>query len=187
MSAKRWNSRTIDSRQCSLTNQQQIAEWIEDYGEDSDFVRVRVRGLPPNASDLQYIDSARVAPAQKRKPDYLPRDPLIVGIDVARSGSDATEIRFRRGNDARSIPPIRIQGEQSRDSMQLAAKLVQVLSNKYDGIQPTIAFVDAGMGGAIVDRCRQLGFENVVEVNFGGKTPGPALRQHAQLYVVQDA
>ena len=26
----------------------QIAEWIEDYGEDSDFVRVRaMRGLPP--------------------------------------------------------------------------------------------------------------------------------------------
>ena len=43
----RWNSRTIDSRQSSLTNKQQIAEWIEDYGEDSDFVRVRVRGLDP--------------------------------------------------------------------------------------------------------------------------------------------
>jgi hypothetical protein len=26
------------------------------YGEDSDFVRVRVRGLPPNADELQYID-----------------------------------------------------------------------------------------------------------------------------------
>ena len=37
---------TIDSRTSQFTNQAQIAEWLEDYGEDSDFVRVRVRGLP---------------------------------------------------------------------------------------------------------------------------------------------
>ncbi len=165
----RWNSRTIDSRQSSLTNKRQIADWIEDFGEDSDFVRVRVRGLAPRASDLQYIDSARVAAAQKRQPHHLPNDPLIVGMDVARGGSDATEIRFRRGTDALSIPPVRISGEESRDSMKLAAKLVQVLTTTYDGIRPTIAFVDAGMGGAIVDRCRQLGYSNVIEINFGSK------------------
>ena len=51
----RWNVVTIDSRTSRFTNQAQIAEWIEDYGEDSDFVRVRVRGLPPRASDLQFI------------------------------------------------------------------------------------------------------------------------------------
>ena len=167
----RWNSRTIDSRQSSLTNKQQIAEWIEDFGENSDFVRVRVRGLAPNASDLQYIDSALVAAAQKRQADYLPNDALIVGMDVARGGSDATEIRFRRSLDARSIPPIRISGEESRDTMQLAARLVEVLNTSYDGIKPTVAFVDAGMGGAIVDRCHQLGYLNAIEVNFGDKSP----------------
>jgi hypothetical protein len=44
----RWKSRAIDSRTCSLPNQVQIAEWLEDYKEDSDFFRVRVRGLPPS-------------------------------------------------------------------------------------------------------------------------------------------
>ena len=154
-------------------NQQQIAEWIEDAGEDSDFVRVRVRGLPPNASDLQYIDAPRVAAAQKRSADHLPNDPLIVGMDVARGGSDATVICFRRGNDARSIPPIRLTGEDSRDSTRLVDQLLQVLNNRYDGIQPSVAFVDAAMGGAIVDRCRQLGHPNVYEVNFGSKPPDP--------------
>jgi hypothetical protein len=48
----RWNHRSIDSRICMLPNKAQIAEWIEDYGEDSDFVRVRVRGLPPRAGDM---------------------------------------------------------------------------------------------------------------------------------------
>lgn len=169
----RWNSRTIDSRQSSLTNQKQIDEWIQDYGEDSDFVRVNVRGLPPNASDSQYIDSARVAAAQKRAADHLPNDPLIIGMDVARGGSDASEIRFRRGTDARSIPPIRLSGEESRDSMRLADKLVQVLNTSYGGIRPTMAFVDGALGGAIVDRCRQLGYRHVVEINFAGKALDP--------------
>ena len=167
----RWKSRIVDSRESRFTNQQQIAEWIEDYGEDSDFVRVRVRGLAPKASDLQYIDSYRVAAAQRRAPNHLPDDPLIVGMDVARGGSDSTEIRFRRGGDARSIPPIRISGEASRNTMQLAARLVDVLSRTFDGIKPTMAFVDSALGGAIVDRCRQLGYDHVVEINFGSKAP----------------
>jgi hypothetical protein len=40
-----WIHKSIDSRDCSLPNKMLIAEWIETYGEDSDFVRVR--GLPP--------------------------------------------------------------------------------------------------------------------------------------------
>lgn len=39
----RWGNRSIDSRSSSLTNKKLIAEWIQDNGEDSDFVRVRVR------------------------------------------------------------------------------------------------------------------------------------------------
>ena len=33
---------------------------IETYGVDSDFVRVRVRGLPPTADELQFIDRERI-------------------------------------------------------------------------------------------------------------------------------
>jgi hypothetical protein len=44
--------RSIDSRMAARSNKAQIAEWISDYGMDSDFVRVRVLGLPPAASEL---------------------------------------------------------------------------------------------------------------------------------------
>src|SRR5204863_5054542 len=58
--AKRWNSRRIDSRTVSFTNKEQIANWIEDWnGEDSDFVRVRVRGIFPRVdadSFISYLD-----------------------------------------------------------------------------------------------------------------------------------
>ena len=61
----RWIHFSIDSRTCAMTNKTQIAEWVTDYGEDSDFVRVRVRGLAPRASDLQFIGSDLVFAAQQ--------------------------------------------------------------------------------------------------------------------------
>ena len=56
-----------------LPNKELIAEWIETYGEDSDFVRVRVRGLPPAADELQFIDRERIKEAQEREPQSLRR------------------------------------------------------------------------------------------------------------------
>jgi hypothetical protein len=168
----RWNVRTIDSRESAFTNKKQIDEWISDLGEDSDFVRVRVRGLPPRASDLQFIDSDRVFDSQRRVPFHAADDPLIVGVDVARGGGDRSVIRFRRGLDAASIPPIVIPGEETRDTMRLVTILLDVMSKTYDGVKPSMAFVDGtGIGGPIVDRCQQFGHRNVVEVQFGWKSP----------------
>jgi hypothetical protein len=167
----RWKHRSIDSRQARMTNKAQIGEWVHDYGEDSDFVRVRVRGLPPKASDLQWIDSDRVYNAQRRTPTSFPDDPLVVGVDVARGGSDTSVIRFRKGLDAVTIPPIRIRGEETRDSMRLVTVLTEVLGRQYNGQKVHTVFVDSGFGGPIVDRLQQLGHRNVMEVQFGGKPP----------------
>lgn len=169
----RWNHRSVDSRRSAMTNKAQIEEWAHDYGEDSDFFRVRVRGLPPAASDLQFIDSTRVYEAQRRTVACFEDDPLIVGVDVARGGSDRSVIRFRRGVDARSIPPIRIPGEETRDAMRLVNLVAQVLDGeKSGGLKPSMVFVDGtGIGGPIVDRLKQLGHRNVVEIQFGWKAP----------------
>ena len=167
-----WNSRSIDSRTAAMPNKAQIDEWIRQYGEDSDFVRVRVRGLPPAASDLQFIDQTRIFQAQQREALFLPDDPLIVGVDVARGGSDRCVIRFRRGLDARSIPPVIIPGEESRDSTRLISKCDDILATKYGDIKPTIMFVDGtGIGGPICDRLKQLGHRNVVEIQFAAVPP----------------
>lgn len=170
---ERWNHRSIDSRDCILPNKTQIAEWIEDYGEDSDFVRVRVRGLPPSAGDMQFIDSERVWEAQRRAPQFLVDDPLICGVDVARGGSDWNVICFRRGLDARSIPSIRIPGEQTRDSTLLVSKLSEVLADRRPENKVAHMFVDAALGGPVVNRLHQLGFKNVSEINFGSQSPDP--------------
>ena len=169
----RWDSVTIDSRESAFTNKAQIAEWAEDYGEDSDFFRVRVRGLPPSASDLQFIDSQIVFAAQQRPATSLSDDPLVCGLDVARGGGDRSVFRFRRGSDARSVPAIRLSGEETRDSTLLVTKAADVLSQRHTGHSVAMMFIDGtGIGGPIVDRLKQLGFSRkVMEVQFGGTPP----------------
>lgn len=169
---ERWHQVIVDSRDSRFTNKTQIAEWIQDYGEDSDFVRVRVRGLPPRASDLQYIGSDLVYAAQKREVIVLPDEPLVCGLDVARGGSDTCVFRFRLGLDARSIPPLRVPGEQARDSMRLVTMASDVLGRTFNGRKVAMLFVDGtGIGGPIVDRLKQLGHKNVMEIQFGSEPP----------------
>lgn len=174
----RWHARTIDARSSKFTNKQQIAEWIADYGEDSDFVRVRVRGLPPAASDLQYIASDLVLGAQTRVVEPLEDDPLVCGLDVARGGGDDCVFWFRRGLDARSIAPIRLPGEKSRDSTVLISLASDVLEREFDSgdgrrRKISMLFVDGtGVGGPIADRLAQLGYgSRVMEVQFGAAAP----------------
>ena len=159
----RWITRQIDSRTAKMTNKAQIAIWREDWGEDSDFFRVRVLGRFPKAGDMQFIPNDVVATAQKAAVRYRPEDPLICGIDCARGGDDNNMIQFRRGFDARSEMAYRIPGEKTRDSMRLVSKVSDILERH----KPHVIFVDSGaMGGPIADRLRQLGY-NAFDVNFG--------------------
>lgn len=163
----RWTSHIIDSRTCKLPNKALIAEWAEDYGEDSDFFRVRVRGLPPAQSELQFIGLDLVRSAQIRQVETLSDEPLIAGVDVSGGGAAWTTCWFRRGLDARSIPPIRISGTASKDRQYVVSRLAEALRQH----QPAAMFVDSAFGAAVVERLNQLGFRQVYEVSFGGPSP----------------
>lgn len=168
---ERWSTRSIDSRSCKLTNKQQIAEWIADYGEDSDFCRVRILGKPPNASELQFIDNERIRAAQGRPVNPLPDEPLIAGFDVSGGGSAWNVIRFRRGQDGAKIPPVRITGEKGRDRAVLIGVCAELLKDQRPEHRIAAMFVDSAFGSPIVERLHTLGFRNVHEVNFGGDSP----------------
>jgi len=160
----RWHTRQIDSRTAKMTNKKLIEEWRKDWGEDSDFFRVRVLGRFPRAGDTQFIPSDIVFEAMKRGPGrYLGDDPLICGIDIARGGDDNCMIGFRRGKDAKSEKTYRIPGEKSRDSMKVVSKITMIL----DRHMPDVTFLDeTGLGGPILDRLVQLGY-HVIGVHFG--------------------
>src|SRR5205823_1240095 len=103
----RWNHRRVDSRSSRFVNKPLIDQWLADYGEESDYFRVRILGLPPTADELQFIDRERILGAQLREVQSLPDDPLIVGVDVSGGGGAWNVIAFRRGLDWRTIPRVR--------------------------------------------------------------------------------
>lgn len=166
----RWITEVVDARESALANQAQIAQWIEDFGENSDFVRVKVRGLPPSVSDVQFISPDLVEAAQVRQVEVLDDEPLVAGVDLSRGGDDETVVWFRRGRDARSIPPVVVPGDKARDSMTVVSLLADILVQGRQGHTIAAMFLDAtggSIGGPIGDRLRQLGFRQVIDVGFG--------------------
>lgn len=160
--AAQWKTRQIDSRTVSFTNATQINSWIEGYGEDSDFVRIRVLGVFPRTGEMEFISSADVEAAMVREPTVSVSDPLALGVDVARYGSNESVLWFRKGRDARTIPPRNFRGVST---VRLATEVVNAYNEyRVDGI-----FIDGGgVGGGVVDNVRASHL-HCWDVQFGAK------------------
>lgn len=168
---RRW-----DARYTEFKNQAQIDEWVDEYGADSDFVRVRVNGLPPNFGDIQFIPQEWIDAAVKRVPGRVMHDePIIAGCDLSWGGDDASTIRFRCGMDARSYPGVKVPGSQTRDDAVMVMKISEALTRTFPmwgNRQVDMMFIDsAGSCGNICRRLRELGHTNILEINFGGHSP----------------
>lgn len=158
-----WHTVQIDSRDVEGTNKAYLQEICDTYGEDSDIAKVRVRGMFPSASSMQFIALDDVEEAQARDiGSGLGSDPLIYGVDCARFGDDCSVLAKRCGRDARSRP---WKVWRKLDAMALASDIA--LEAAQD--RPDAIFVDAGnIGAAIVDRLRQLMPDMlIIEVWFG--------------------
>ena len=162
----RWRHRQIDSRTVDGTNKVQFQEWEEDHGADSDFFKVRVRGMFPSQAATQFISFAAVEAAKTREIPVDLDSPLICGIDFGRKGTDLTVMRFRRGRDARTYPVYKFH---ERNSMKLTAIIMDKLRQmrKHSDTEIDAIFGDGGgIGGPIIDRLNQLG-AGCIEVGFG--------------------
>ena len=158
----RWQTKHLDTRQCKYADQSQIQAWLEDYGEDSDFFRVRVRGLFPHASVVQLIGYGVARGAADRILDdqVYQFAPKLIGVDVARFGDDATVITRRQG--LKVWPQLIMRGA---NTMEVANRVAQEIMDWH----PQGVFVDeTGLGAGVVDRLHQLGYP-VVGVNAGAK------------------
>jgi hypothetical protein len=96
----RWGTRNIDARTVEGTNKAQQERWRRDYGENSQFFCVRVKGefVEADANQLiplQWISDARVRAWNWEIGDgSLPK--LRVTVDVADGGEDETVITVSR-------------------------------------------------------------------------------------------
>ncbi|MES2347041.1 MAG: terminase [Pseudomonadota bacterium] len=161
----RWWTRHIDSRTAKMANKAYLQQMVEDYGEDSDFVRVRVRGLFPRAGNLQFIDLETVAASFRREAKGYEESGKVMAVDIARHGDDQSTIFKRQGNKSYKIKRYRIS-----DLMLMAS----IIAEEIDEWKPDIVFVDAtGMGWGVVDRLHQLGYDMVIGVQTGEASDEP--------------
>lgn len=161
----RWKTITVDSREVSFTNKTQVESWVEDYGEDSDFIRIRVKGEFPRIDSESFISRILAEQALGRVVEPQHGFPLLLGVDVARFGDDLSVIYPRRGRDASTWKPQIFQG---LDTMQLASKV----ADQFWQLHADLCLVDGGgLGAGVVDRLRQLRVP-VFEVQFGSSPDG---------------
>lgn len=156
----RWHRHQIDSRTVPGTNKKQFKKWEEDYDEDSDFFRVRVRGVFPRAGSNQFISSELAEKASEREVITDRGAALTLGVDIARFGDDQTIMRMRCGRDARTYPVIKLRGA---DTMEVTGHIIQLI-RKW---KPDAVFVDTtgGLGAGPVDRLKELGYDYVQGAN----------------------
>lgn len=146
----RWGTRQIDSRSVQITNKTLLDQWITDYGIDSDFCKVRIRGMFPSMSARQFISLTDVDAAFGRplRPEQYQWAPKILTVDPAWMGDDMLEIGMRQGlkfQILRTIP-------KNDNDLQVASIIAQL----EDTHQADAVFIDFGFGTGIVSAGRTL-------------------------------
>lgn len=163
--AHRWHTLEVDSRTVKRTNKGQLDSWINDYGLDSDFVRVRVLGKFPVTDAVSFISRESAIAASTRVLEVDAEGPLVLGVDVARFGDDLSVIFPRRGRDASTHSPKWFQGLNTQ-------QLIHEVIRYYNQLEASAVFVDGtGVGGGVVDGLIALGVRTF-EVQFGAGPDG---------------
>ena len=108
---------------------------------------------------LITIDEVSAACARQTEAVQIQDMPVILGVDVARFGSDSSVICRRQG--MQMFSPVVLKG---LDNMELADRVAAEMSR----FKPDAVFIDAGQGQGVIDRLHHLGHE-VAEVPFGGR------------------
>ena len=161
-----WGTKVVDARTVEGTDKQVYQQIIDEYGPDSSQAHVEVYGEFPNIGDDQFISSMVVDDAMKRLPYKDPSAPIVIGVDPARFGADATVIAIRQGRDITRI--IRHRGD---DTMTVVGYIIEAIEE----YKPAMVFIDeGGLGAGVVDRLKEQRYK-IKGVNFGWKAANPAM------------
>ena len=158
-----WSCKQIDSRQCKMSNKVQLQEWVDTYGEDSDFVKVHVRGMFPTVSEQQFISTEYVEQARQvvLREEQVSFAPTIIGVDPAWTGSDEFIIYKRKGLYSKLLGAY-----QKNDN---DAEMAQIIANFEDTEKASAVFIDQGFGTGLYSFGITMG-RNWRLIAFGGKS-----------------
>jgi hypothetical protein len=161
-----WRTKVVDARTVEGTDKQVYQQIIDEYGPDSSQAHVEVYGEFPNAGDDQFISSGVVDEAMAREKYKDLSAPIIIGVDPARFGADATVIAVRQGRDI-----VRIDRHRGDDTMTVVGHIIEAIEE----FKPALVVIDeGGLGAGIVDRLKELRYK-IKGVNFGNKSAQPIM------------
>jgi hypothetical protein len=162
----RYITRTIDSRDVAITNKDVLSRWIDDYGIDSDFVKVRVLGQFPSLGSRQYISTEDVnaATARHLRKEQYAFAPVIIGVDPAWTGEDEFVIYLRQGLYSKLL------AKYSRNDNDVA--MAQMVAQFQDDYNADAVFVDGGFGTGIVSIGESMGRDWQI-IWFSGQSGNP--------------
>jgi hypothetical protein len=161
-----WNTKVVDARTVEGTDKAVYQQIIDEYGPDSAQAHVEVYGQFPSAGDDQFIGANTVDEAMKRVKYQDMSAPIVIGVDPARFGADATVIAVRQGRDIVKI--IRHRGD---DTMTVVGYVIDAIEE----YKPTLVVIDeGGLGAGIVDRLKEQRYK-IKGINFGNKSKNPIM------------
>lgn len=156
---KLYKYHTVSSLDSPRTNKDNIEALIRKYGEDSNVVRVRVKGLFPSQEDDVFIASEVVDQCNSRLyelPEGKGMPHVIIGVDVARFGDDETVIyRNFKGH---------LKLARKRHGQNLMATVGDIVKTYKDTLKEFpdyhgkiyVNIDDTGLGGGVTDRLREV-------------------------------
>lgn len=162
-----------------LANKRKLEEWKEEWGEDSEFYLVRVRGQFALAEDGKLFSIHRITEAQQRLEEMLAyweanedernEERLYIGLDPAGDGPSGDETVWapRRGLQAFDLRAIR--GISKGEILRRTVELCQELAHEDRHEVPVVVFDAEGKIGAellgefnaFLERCDEVPFQVV--------------------------
>jgi hypothetical protein len=157
--AHRWLNMTVDCRRAKAPNQRKILEDIEDWGLDSDHIRINVLGEFPEQDAETLIPLPLIEAARVRKAEGCERYRPIWGVDPARFGDDRTAFVIRRHRRTEHTDAWR-----GLNTMQVVGRLKARWEECTIDERPSHIIVDViGIGAGIVDRLQELSTDGVLD------------------------
>lgn len=164
-----WITRKVDSRKAKMANKTQIAQWLKQYGENSDFFRKRVKGDFPVMASNQLISEATVDACRNFHAVGYETFPIFVTCDVARFGDDRTVVMVNQGRKLHECIVM-----HHRDTVEIYTKLVEVWNYWREKNDRIGVFIDdIGVGGGVTDMCKKTHGMLVLGVNAGAAARKP--------------
>ena len=161
-----WRNKIVDARDVEGTDKQVYEQIIQEYGPDSVQAHVEVYGQFPGAGDDQFIPVPLVEAAMARTAIPDSSAPIVIGVDPARFGADATVIAVRQG---RSL--LAIRRHRGDDTMEVVGHVIEAIRT----FEPDMVVIDeGGLGAGVVDRLKEQRYK-VKGVNFGNKSSKPVM------------